>query len=236
MQGALLATHVHPEGVDGAFIQALAVSRLCKLANTEGFSPLAFIEELRSQARTPILRDKLGIVCRIVMEGTSDEDALLELVEPSMFGRVFQIRASEAVASALLAFARDCQRPDECLIRAVNWGGDADTVGCILGALLGAMHGTSWLPPRWLLRLEASPQTLLREKQMPQEQGPLALLLAPDPEAPPRDAPASERDKRFLVARARELARLDLREYDAVQNAFEPHRALARPQQTCTTT
>jgi hypothetical protein len=192
---------------------------------------MVFIEELRSQARTPILRDKLAIVCRVVTDGTSDEDALLELVEPSMFGRVFQIRASEAVACALLAFARHWQHPEECLIRAVNWGGDADTVGCILGALLGAMHGTSWLPPRWLLRLEASPQTLLREKHMPQEHGPLALLLAPDTDAPPRDAPASERDKRFLVARARELARLDVHEYDAAQNAFEPHRALSRPQQ-----
>lgn len=204
------------------------MSRLCKLANTMSFSPLVFIEELRAQARTQILRDKLALVCRVVSDSTSDEDALLQLVEPSMFGRTFQIRASEAVASALLAFARDCQRPEECLIRAVNWGGDADTVGCILGALLGAMHGTSWLPPRWLLRLEASPQTLLREKQMSHEQGPLALLLAPDPDPPPRDAPASERDKRFLVARARELALLDLREYDAAQNAFEPHRALSR--------
>jgi hypothetical protein len=31
----------------------------------------------------------------------------------------------------------------------VGYGGDADTVAAITGALLGSLYGTAWLPRRW---------------------------------------------------------------------------------------
>lgn len=40
------------------------------------------------------------------------------------------------------------------LVHTVTWGGDADTVGAILGALCGAAHGTSWIPHRWFDKIE----------------------------------------------------------------------------------
>jgi ADP-ribosyl-[dinitrogen reductase] hydrolase len=36
------------------------------------------------------------------------------------------------------------------LILAVNQGGDADTIGAVAGALLGAKYGLSSIPERWL--------------------------------------------------------------------------------------
>jgi hypothetical protein len=35
-------------------------------------------------------------------------------------------------------------------------GGDTDTLACMLGACLGALHGCSWIPQRWLQCLEQS--------------------------------------------------------------------------------
>ncbi|MDR3493449.1 MAG: ADP-ribosyl-[dinitrogen reductase] hydrolase [Ancalomicrobiaceae bacterium] len=42
---------------------------------------------------------------------------------------------------------------EECLIRAVNQGGDADTTGAIVGMLAGATYGLDAIPHRWLRAL-----------------------------------------------------------------------------------
>ncbi len=39
---------------------------------------------------------------------------------------------------------------ESCLIRAVNYGGDADTVGAIAGSMAGAWYGAAAIPQRWI--------------------------------------------------------------------------------------
>ena len=43
---------------------------------------------------------------------------------------------------------------EDCLIRVVNHGGDADTTGAIAGALAGATYGLNAIPKRWLKVLD----------------------------------------------------------------------------------
>lgn len=43
---------------------------------------------------------------------------------------------------------------EDCLIRVVNHGGDADTTGAIAGALAGATYGLNAIPKRWLKALD----------------------------------------------------------------------------------
>jgi ADP-ribosyl-[dinitrogen reductase] hydrolase len=43
---------------------------------------------------------------------------------------------------------------EDCLIRTVNHGGDADTTGAIAGALAGATYGLEAIPRRWLKALD----------------------------------------------------------------------------------
>jgi ADP-ribosyl-[dinitrogen reductase] hydrolase len=45
---------------------------------------------------------------------------------------------------------------EDCVVKAVNQGGDADTTGAIAGAIAGAYYGEEQLPPRWLKRLDKS--------------------------------------------------------------------------------
>ena len=72
-----------------------------------------------------------------------------------VIGRVGNgIRASQAVAAALWAFLRYGKTPEECVIRAVGFGGDTDTIGAMAGALVGALHGSSWIPARWYDNIE----------------------------------------------------------------------------------
>lgn len=60
------------------------------------------------------------------------------------------------VVDTLRAVILAMQKPtfDEVLVEAVNFGGDADTVGAIAGGLAGAKFGYQNIPARWLQALE----------------------------------------------------------------------------------
>jgi ADP-ribosyl-[dinitrogen reductase] hydrolase len=44
--------------------------------------------------------------------------------------------------------------PEEAIVAAVNHAGDSDSTGAITGNIVGATHGPSVLPSRWLEQLE----------------------------------------------------------------------------------
>jgi ADP-ribosyl-[dinitrogen reductase] hydrolase len=43
---------------------------------------------------------------------------------------------------------------EDCLVRVVNRGGDADTTGALAGQLAGALYGVEGIPARWLKKLD----------------------------------------------------------------------------------
>lgn len=53
---------------------------------------------------------------------------------------------------------------EECLVRVVNRGGDADTTGAIAGQLAGALYGVDSIPERWLKKLEPSVHDTIRNQ------------------------------------------------------------------------
>jgi len=52
---------------------------------------------------------------------------------------------------------------EECLVRTVNRGDDADTTGAIAGAIAGAHYGLAAIPRRWLRSLDAAVREELAE-------------------------------------------------------------------------
>jgi ADP-ribosylglycohydrolase len=59
----------------------------------------------------------------------------------------------ETVPIVLYILARHAGDPEEAIVRAVNDTMDNDTVGAIVGAAVGALHGKARLPERWILGL-----------------------------------------------------------------------------------
>jgi ADP-ribosyl-[dinitrogen reductase] hydrolase len=55
----------------------------------------------------------------------------------------------ETVPSALYMLMRHAGDPEEAIMRAVNDTRDSDTIGAIVGAAIGALHGMDALPKRW---------------------------------------------------------------------------------------
>ena len=75
----------------------------------------------------------------IIKEITSDE---------------FQLLAIDAIAITLWAFSLYWMHPAIAITKIIGYGGDTDTIASLLGALLGALHGTHWIPSRWFVPLE----------------------------------------------------------------------------------
>lgn len=85
----------------------------------------------------------------------ADHAFLSTFVSECEFGELFAIRAADAFLVACYALILSASiGPEQTLIRVVNWGGDADTIGCIAGSLLGAAFGPAFVPARWLTDLE----------------------------------------------------------------------------------
>jgi poly(ADP-ribose) glycohydrolase ARH3 len=61
----------------------------------------------------------------------------------------FQIKAIEAVALILYTFVWNWDSPFECMTQIFHCGGDTDTTMCMMGYIVGALHGTSWIPKNW---------------------------------------------------------------------------------------
>ena len=59
----------------------------------------------------------------------------------------------ETVPCVLYILARHGHDPEEAIVRAVNDTRDNDTVGAIVGAAVGALHGRGALPERWIAGL-----------------------------------------------------------------------------------
>jgi len=53
---------------------------------------------------------------------------------------------------------------EECLVRVVNRGGDADTSGALAGQLAGALNGVHGIPVRWLKKLDPAVTTAIRSQ------------------------------------------------------------------------
>jgi ADP-ribosyl-[dinitrogen reductase] hydrolase len=53
---------------------------------------------------------------------------------------------------------------EDCLVRVVNRGGDADTTGALAGQLAGALYGVQGIPARWLKRLDPAIAANIREQ------------------------------------------------------------------------
>jgi ADP-ribosyl-[dinitrogen reductase] hydrolase len=53
---------------------------------------------------------------------------------------------------------------EECLVKVVNRGGDADTTGALAGQLAGALYGVEAIPERWLKKLDQNVSTAIRDQ------------------------------------------------------------------------
>ncbi|MEM8600213.1 MAG: ADP-ribosylglycohydrolase family protein [Bacteroidota bacterium] len=153
------ATHRHPASVAAACGQAFAIHTALRAApdlfDAEAFWEAVLIatrdaEQRLGDADTSV-SDRLA-----ALQGNLD-DFPLDL-QDACGGT--GARASESWPFALAMFARNPHLPEATLLSAINVGGDANSVGAMCGALLGALNGADAFPQAWHDGLEARDEIL----------------------------------------------------------------------------
>jgi poly(ADP-ribose) glycohydrolase ARH3 len=135
-------THLHPLGIEGAQLLALAVS-LCTRA--EHFDRAAFFTELVAASRSEEFRGKLTVASEL-----QSVDELAQLGNG--------IEALESVVTAIASFALSPESYADSIAHVILLGGDTDTLAAMAGALSGAYLGAKGLPQRLVGLLEDSPK------------------------------------------------------------------------------
>ena len=158
IEPVLTITHQHPAAVAAGFGQAFAVQHALA-SGVKSFDAATFWIELveavqfaeAQQARDDAEMDD-RVSERLVRLRTHLDEFPLDLRDLCGGAGAF---ADEAWPYACAMFARRPHLLENTLLSSINVGGDADTHGAILGALLGALHGWSAFPEEWHDGLEA---------------------------------------------------------------------------------
>ena len=133
-----LPTHVHPLGIEGAQVLALAVG----IASTmEAFNRDKFFTNLSQKCSSIDYSDPLRKAGEL-----SDVENL------AVFGN--GIEATSSVVTAIAAFGLSPYSYEETIGNAILLGGDTDTIAAMAGAISGAYLGYAAIPNHLLENLE----------------------------------------------------------------------------------
>jgi ADP-ribosylglycohydrolase len=155
IRAVLSVTHRHPAALAAGWGQAVAVRALLRLESVEAFEREAFWTGLIDD--TTWAEDRLGDDHRVSERLRALEDIIdsfpLDLHEAC---DGVGVRADEAWPFAAAMVARRPHLLENTLLSGINVGGDADTTGAMMGAMLGALHGWAAFPEEWHDGLEAT--------------------------------------------------------------------------------
>lgn len=149
-------THLHPAALAAGWGQVVAIRR-CLQTSVGAFDREAYWDELidaTSWAERELdgdnrVSDRLNLLSDHLDTFPLDLRDLCDGVG---------VRADEAWPFACAMVARRPHLLENTLLSGINVGGDADTTGAMMGAMLGALHGWSSFPNEWRTGLEASGQ------------------------------------------------------------------------------
>lgn len=177
---AISATHVHPNGIDGAVVVAFVVAQAATHGTAEGgqldppeLLSLLAAEDEAAVCTTSDMRDRLCTLCEQwtthgeLSEPTEfrwdDEASRIDMAVAQMVSENTETNkpgfiAVDAAAIAVWMFLRHRDQPIEALVRTIALGGDTDTLACIVGAMVGAYAGVGWWADNWWTKLENGPR------------------------------------------------------------------------------
>lgn len=150
----LRVTHTHPASLAAGLGQAFAVrSVLLPTFSPESLwvDTLDFVERVERDLGDGRVSGRLHGLTGHMNEFPLD---LQDLCEGT------SVAADQSWPFALAMFCRNPGLLEATLLSSINVGGDADTVGSMVGALLGARHGWQAFPEPWRTGLEEADRLL----------------------------------------------------------------------------
>jgi ADP-ribosylglycohydrolase len=142
-----IGTHGHPLAISGARLVADAIAFAVQ---RQAEKPADLIQYLLEREKDPVWQQALTTI-RGLKGGMTCEN----LRKLGTSGYVVH-----TVSAALFLFQTLGDSPQAALVTAANCGGDTDSIGAVLGNLLGAWHGMRALPER--LRRQVQGKAVLK--------------------------------------------------------------------------
>lgn len=133
-----LPTHVHPLGIEGAQVLALAIGIASEMKE---YSKQEFFQQLIARCHSHAYRGPL--------RRAKDLDDIKDL---GLFGN--GIEAPESVVTAIATFGLTPNCYESTITNAVFLGGDTDTIAAMAGAISGAYLGVDAIPTQLIEGLE----------------------------------------------------------------------------------
>lgn len=133
-----LPTHVHPLGIEGAQLVAIATALA---ATCETFDRDAFYKELLERCVSDEYRNKL-----------EQAEAITNVDEIEKLGN--GIAALESAITAIACFAEHPESFELAIAQAIHLGGDTDTIAAMAGGISGAYLGLSAIPAELINQFE----------------------------------------------------------------------------------
>jgi poly(ADP-ribose) glycohydrolase ARH3 len=137
-----LPTHLHPLGIEGAQLLALAVAIASR---AEGFDKAIFFGELLLACQSAEYDERI--------------EAAAKVQAPAELGALGnRIEALHSVPTAIASFGLTPESFEATIAQVIFLGGDTDTLAAMAGAVSGAFLGAARLPQRLIGLLETSPK------------------------------------------------------------------------------
>jgi ADP-ribosyl-[dinitrogen reductase] hydrolase len=146
-------THRDNRAVEGALYVAEMAAACARSPSAgcqvSGKSLTACYESARPTVKEPSLRAAIDRAGELASQGAETLKAAEELKTTGFI--------LHTVPFATFCFLRYGDDPFRALTEAINAGGDTDSIGAILGAWLGALHGEAGLPVQLLAKIHDGP-------------------------------------------------------------------------------
>lgn len=137
IKSASALTHAHQYSIDGCMIYSYILREL--LLNASRNSVYAGIEKVKYKLNTS----------RHIYSRVLDNDISI-YSEEEIKSTGYVVDSLEAALWCLMTTKNYAQ----CILKAINLGGDTDTIGAIAGSLAGALYGLDLIPEKWIKTLK----------------------------------------------------------------------------------
>ncbi|MFX0090377.1 MAG: ADP-ribosylglycohydrolase family protein [Candidatus Hodarchaeota archaeon] len=144
-----IVTHAHPLGIEGAALLARAIALVVpRVPEEEGDANewTGFLDEIHNFVQTEEYNQQIQQIKKLLAEKASLKSAARKLGT--------NVTALQSVPFSIFAFLKNPYSFDKCLFDSVLVGGDRDTIGAMVGGLLGAHLGIEAIPMKWREKLE----------------------------------------------------------------------------------
>jgi poly(ADP-ribose) glycohydrolase ARH3 len=145
-----LVSHVHPEGIDGAVAQALAVAIAANTPRMQRPQANEIIAQITARTATTAFAAEL-LAIPALLDGPASAISERYRCDATALG---------AVPAAIAVSLRYPDDPVAAVKEAIGLGGDTDTIAAMTAAICGAHCGEDAVPASWTAVLEQAARVL----------------------------------------------------------------------------